>query len=365
MVHSAPGRFEVAAVDGSAAHAVATMADAAWRHLERPLALPAAFSSPIMVRLLPAEPPSRSGADPFQVNVEAGGIVSLWWRGGDATPARVLRRALVRGLLSRLAVAMHGSAVPPTVPAWLEHACVAWWETRADAAQLDAAKQWAARRTPPAIAALLDWKGGSGGEAGLAESSLWLLTFLQAESTRTGEWREFVRRLLAGMDPQAALATCYPGRFFGVPARELWWQTGWHHARRVRNLPAMEASESRAALAALVRFVFATPDGETDFVAPLGIVMMRRSEPLVAAELARRVAELRHLIPALHPFYRNAGLSLAEVWAAGPAEQAKLAELGAAFERDWSDAVELEAATNAALDALERTKASAVTPESG
>ena len=55
---------------------------------------------------------------------------------------------------------------------------------------------------------------------------------------------------------------------------------------------------------------------------------------------------LNRVVPALHPFYRNAGLSLAEVFARRASAEA--------FERDWRDATELDAATSAALDALEK-----------
>jgi hypothetical protein len=350
---SAPGRFEVAAVDPAAAQAVATVAEAAWRHLERPLALPPEFSSPVFVRLLPAEKSPRGG-EPFEVVVEAGGVVSVWWRGGAAAAPGDLRRALVRGLLCRLAVATQGGAQAPTVPAWLEHGCVGWWETRAEAAQLDDWKQRAERMAPPALARLLDWPGGKPMTKEDATAALGLMIFLQAEAGRGGEWGALLRRLLAGMDPQAAVATCYSGRFFGVPARELWWQTGWHQARRTRSLPVLEAAESRRALGALARFVFAAPDLETDFVAPLGIVLTRRHEPLVAAELARRGVALGHLIPALHPFYRNAGLSLAEAWRQASADPRQVAARCAAFEQDWRDGVELETATEAALDAFEQ-----------
>jgi hypothetical protein len=66
---------------------------------------------------------------------------------------------------------------------------------------------------------------------------------------------------------------------------------------------------------------------------------------------------LTAVLPALHPFYRNAGLSLAAVFAAGPATARERTAHVAAFERDWRDAVELEAATTAALDGLMRTPA--------
>jgi hypothetical protein len=74
---------------------------------------------------------------------------------------------------------------------------------------------------------------------------------------------------------------------------------------------------------------------------------------VVNAELTRRAAELAKLIPTLHPFYRNAGLSLGEAFAARGAAPAKRDAASARFEQDWRDAIELEAATRSALDRLE------------
>jgi hypothetical protein len=362
MVQSAPGRFEVAAVDPSAAHAVATLAEECWRHLEGPLLLPTSFSSPVFVRLLRA---TGEGADPalYRVNVEAGGVVSVWINGEGATPE--VRRALVHGLLARLGVAWHGVGGVPTVPLWLEHACTGWWRTRADGAALDALKQRTAAFNPPPIARLLDWRSEQEEVAEDRGAAVWLLAFLQQESGRGGEWGTLLRRLLAGGDPQAALAAAYPGRFFGPVAREMWWQTGWHQVRRVRSLPALEAAESRLLLAGLSRFVLAAADGESDRVVPLREVLAHGDEPLLQAEVARRAAELGRSLSSLHPFYRNAGLSLAEVFGSGGRDAGKSEARCADFDQDWRDAIELEAAANAALDALESRAARPAAPGAG
>ncbi len=351
LVQSAPGQFEIAAIDASAAHAVATAAGECWRHLTGPLALPEAFSSAIFVRLIPAGE-DNPGAEAFRVNVEPGGVVSVWlW--GETVPEATVHRALVHALLSRIAVAWHGTAVRATVPLWLEQACVGWWLTHERPASLDALKQRTERMTPPPIAALLDWPRDGRERPGYADAAIWLLTFLQTESGRADEWGTMLRRMLLGGDPQAALAAAYPGRFFGVPARELWWQTGWHDARQVRALPVLSSAESRARLGALARFVYADEAGVADRVVPLRTVLAQGGDPLIGAEVARRVAELERLIPALHPFYRNAGLSLAEALRTNQRSAAKIEERCTVFAGDWRDATELEVAARAALDALE------------
>jgi len=205
FVRSAPGRFEVAAIDPLVAHAMVAVAEECWRHLEGPLALPPEFSSPVFMRIISAGN-AAAGGEPFRVNVEPGGVVSVWLR-SDYGSEDVLRRALVHGLLSRLGVARHGATVEPTVPRWLEHACVGWWQTRASGAQLDALKQRAAWISPPAIADLLDWPRDGVERPEFASVAVWLLTFLQVESGRGGEWGAMLGWLLAGGDPQAALAS--------------------------------------------------------------------------------------------------------------------------------------------------------------
>jgi hypothetical protein len=154
----------------------------------------------------------------------------------------------------------------------------------------------------------------------------------------------------------AALIASYPGRFDTADERELWWETGYHHVRRVRTLPTLEAADSQDQIGALARFVFAEPADDRDVVVPLRMLMARLNEPVVAAEIARRAAELAKLIPSLHPFFRNAGLSLAEAFAARNAPPARRELLCTTFEDDWHAATELASVTAAALDRMERGK---------
>lgn len=360
IVQSSAGRFEFATVDPTAGHAVAALAEEMWRHLAKPLGLPEAFSSPVFVRLLP--PPGDGRTAAFEVNVEPGGVVSLWWYGDPAEDA-LLRRALVRGLLTRLGVSQRGAVVSPA--AWLEHGCVAWWRARADGARLDEARYRAGRMAPPPIASLLDWPGNAEPDGAAEAAMFWLLGFLQGESGVAGEWPALLRRSLAGMDPQAAVAASYPGRFQGVAARELWWQTGWHHLRRVRVLPVQDSAESRGALEALARFVHAAGDGDADRLVPLSEVLARAAEPLVAADLTRRLDALNAVTPALHPFYLNAGLSLAEAFRAAVAGAPDAMKAVGAFEGDLRDGRVLEEASRAALDALEAAAAASGIPDKG
>lgn len=346
MVQSSPGRFEISAVDSTAAHAVAALAEEAWRWLAAPLDLPAAFTTPVYVRVIASAP------EPFAVTAEFGGVVSVRVD-AEAQPAQ-LRRALVQGLLLRLAVSHHGVNQRLAVPRWLEEAGAGWWLTRAEPAQLDAMKQASERQPPPALETLLRWPHGGGRRPDFSAAAVWLLTVLQTESGRSREWPALLGRLLRGDNSEAALAACYPGRFTTLAERELWWQTCWHHAVRARPLPAISITDSRVQLGALARFVFAAGTDEADVVLPLAAVLARAAEPIVAAELARRSGELSRVLATLHPFYRNAGLSLADALNARTAALGKRETAAVAFARDWSDALVLEAASAAALDAVEQ-----------
>ena len=360
MIQGSPGRFEIAAVDPTLAHGVAAAAEEAWRVLSGPLALPEAFPSPVYFRINPAEE-VKGDTVPFRVTVEIGGIVSVRLR-ADAATVSMTRRALVQSLLMRLAVAKHGVTQYLTVPLWLEHACVGYWQTRVDAARFDALKQRAARDSPPTVETLVNWKRGEPEPQSHAAGAIWLMAFFQSESGRTGEWQTLLLRLLQGDDPLLAVAISYPGRFNSAESRELWWRTGYHHLRRIRTLPALELAESREQLGGLTRFVYSDPAGNRDVVVPLRGVLTRAGEPIVNSELTRRSSELAKLITTLHPFYRNAGLSLSDAIAARGESAAKRERACATFEQDWRDAVELEAATRRSLDELERRLTAPPTP---
>lgn len=350
-VRTAPGRFEVAAADGNIAHRVATAAEEAWRTLAGPLGLPGSFSTPVFVRIDSAG--VRGGEAPFGAAVEPGGVVSVWF-GPEVADGPLLRPALAHGLLLRLAVARQGAVGNFVVPSWLEQACAGWWSTRQEGAQLDALKYESQRLPPVALAELLAGGPAVASTRAFAVSATWLLVFLQAEPGKGGGWPAFLPRLLGGEPPERALAACYPDRFADAAERELWWQTGYHHVRRVRTLPALDSAETRERLEALARFVFAAGEGDADVIVPVRAVVAHASEPIVTAEFARRAAELEHLVPALHPFYRNAGLSLVELLRAAPRDPARRVALCSAFEQDWQDARELHAAATTALEALER-----------
>ena len=351
LAASLAGRFEVASIDASLAHRVAAAAEEGWQLLAAPLGLPPTFPSPVFVRVVPSGTP---GAPPtHDVAVETGGLVTLWL-GPRAQEGRALRVALVDALLHRLGVALHGSTVQPVVAPWLVLGAAGWWETRIDGARLDALRETSRRRSPPGLVRLLDGPRAASLPEADAAGATWLFTFLLAESGRGGEWPRLLARLLAGGDPQAMLAQTYVGRFGGPDERELWWQTGWHHHLRQRVLPSLEAEEARELLATLVRFVFADEAGE-DRLVPLAEVLTRRTEPLVAAELARRGADLGRSVAAMHPFYRNAALTLAEAFALGAHREIdrRREALVAQWERDWAEGRALEAATAEALDRWE------------
>lgn len=352
LSQTGPGQFEIASLQAGAGQRVRDEAEAAWRWLALPLDLPVAgFASPIFVRLVPVE--SWSETQPFRVVAEPGGVVSVRLRWSEATPVLLVRHALVQALLVRISVAAHGVNERLTVPFWLEQACVEWWRIRAEPAQADALQQESAGLMPPALSAVLGWQRNDGELRVLSVGAVWLLTWVQSQTGRSGEWPVYRARLLAGAPAEEALAECFPGRFGDAAERELWWQTGWHHLRRVRTQPQLGSLESHAALAELARFVFVV--GESEAVEPMRFVLRRRAEWVVKAALAERSTELQRLLPALHPFYLNAGLALSDCLESKLKDsdlEAKLAD----YEREWENAVDLELTSREALDKLAATR---------
>ncbi len=349
---SGASRFEIAATDAGAATRVRSEAESAWNFLAGPLGLPERFSTPIFVRVVPAE--LWSEAAPFRVFAEPGGVVSLRLRWSDATPRFFLRRALVQSLLIRLAVADYGVGPRLTAPLWLEQACVGWWLTREQPAMLDALQQESAGLAPPRLADVLRWERSDVEPRRREIGAVWLLAWLQRESGTGRSWPEFRRRLLGGDEPSAALAACFPARFGDAADRELWWQVGWHSVRRVRSLPMWGIVESRNALTDLARLVLAV--GGEDAVLPLRFALRRRDEPAVAAAMATRAAELDRMLPVLHPFYRNVGLALADCFARGKGGPADADKLAAEFERELADGLDLETTSRRMLDAFEASR---------
>ncbi len=350
VFQTGPGRFEIAAADADDARVVTSAAENAWRILATPFGVPDGFSTPVLVRVVPAT--DWRDAAPFRVIVEPGALVSVRLPRHALSNEAVVRTAVVHGLLLRLAVMQHGAAARLTIPRWLEQGAVGWWRTQDQPAQLDALKQASARRGAARMGDILSWARDNNATSPRGDDALWLMAFLRGEAARPAEWHGFVQRLLGGEASDTALAASFPGRFRTREERELWWQTGYHALRSARLLPVQEAAESRAELTALLRFVFADGGGD-DSVLRLAEVLAHGAEPAVAVELQRRGAQLERLVPALHPFFRNAGLSLAQALASGRLAPAKQKELCARFDEDWRDALELSAAATAALDALE------------
>jgi hypothetical protein len=106
VFQSGAGRFEVSAWDADVAQQVTSSAEEAWRSLASPLGLPDAFSSPVFLRVVrPAEWQERSL---FLTQVEPGGVVSVRLVWASEPAQRSTERAIVQGLLMRLAVAQHG-----------------------------------------------------------------------------------------------------------------------------------------------------------------------------------------------------------------------------------------------------------------
>lgn len=346
LFESAPGQVQVVATDVVAARPVLSAAESAWCALAGPLELPERFASPITIRVVPCA--DWRDSESTRLVVEPPGAVTVWLR-GDATVSREAQQALVRALLVRKAVAATGANGQITVPRWLEEGATSWWRAAESGSEIDWLKQDAERLNAPTLSALLSWRRGATTSPELTVGAYWLIVFLQSESGPGRAWSRMLATLLAGGDSADAIQ-----RQFGIALAsegEIWWRTGWHHYRRIPVLPGLSAAESRAMLADAIRQVWLKAGVETvvppdDWPELAGTAAGRTTLNQAAQRISRCTAML-------HPFYRNAALSLvAALNAAGSTTSEAFAATRAHFEADWQEATALEAASATALDAL-------------
>ena len=355
------GQFQVMTLDADASRAGLAMAAEVWQTLATPLSLPAGgFATPVEVHLV--LPEKWAGPGVFRVTPEAGGRVSLAFR-WTAEPAgsETLRRALVQALLVQRAFALHGATAPGLkVPAWLEDACVVWSITRERPAVLDAWQDEAAGQAAPPLATLLGRVRGTPPDRAQQLALLWLLGHLQADSGDAARrWPQLLRAVLGGEDTAAALTRLYADYFKDDGARELWWQVGFYAQNRQAAQAIETAAESRVWLAERVRWP--ARRGENEVTLDLEEIFSARTAPWVADELRQRLAQLRAGLATgrLHPFYRHATMSLGRAYDAARAGDAKAFTAAQAdLLRDIADGRELEQASKAALDALDKAVSS-------
>ena len=165
--------------------------------------------------------------------------------------------------------------------------------------------------------------------------------------------------MLGGEDTAAALTRLYADYFKDDGARELWWQVGFYAQNRQAAQAIETAAESRVWLAERVRWP--ARRGENEVTLDLEEIFSARTAPWVADELRQRLAQLRAGLATgrLHPFYRNATMSLGRAYDAARAGDAKAFTAAQAdLLRDIADGRELEQASKAALDALDKAVSS-------
>jgi len=354
VFYTGDGQFEIIATEAPAAQQALILANSVWRSLAKPLGLPAAgFSSAVAVRLVPA----KDWTDPafFTVVAEPGGLVGVRICWSDKIDARIMRRALVQAVILRQAVAWHGAKQGLTVPLWLEQACTAQGEVRDRPAMFDAMQQESAQLTPPPLEELLKWERGQAEERGRVLASYWLFQYLQAESGDAPRWGRWVRAVLGGADPMKALRDNYGAAWKDETSRELWWQVGFHDERLTSTVPLMSMEETRNWLADRCRWL-AIKDGREQVLA-LDDLWTLRKTPWIKNGMEERSQQLQNLLPRLHPFYKNAAISMGRMYqAAGKGAEEEFKAAKQALSQDAIDGRELENATGAALDELEARK---------
>ncbi len=346
------GQFEIIGPNPTASAAVAELAERAWSQLRQPLALPERFSSAIVVRLIPAE--RWTDAAFFRGAVEPGGVVSMRVAWTDDLSATVVRRALVQGLLLRLAVMSHGIGPRLQVPLWLEQGCVGWWVTRRNPALLDTWQQEARGAAPVHLADLLTWQRGAVEPRGWELAALWWFSELAgrppAEAHRV---QGFLSAVLGGADSGVALEQWLPDTGQTAAERERWWQVVAHEQATQRTMPWWTAAESRERLRDGLRVVLAQGAGGPDRLLTAADLEAGHMQPAIQGVINDRLARLGLGLPWVHPYYRNAAISAGVFWEALRDGNATLMEQAQAqLIEDIRLGRELEATTSEALDAL-------------
>ena len=351
VFYTGAGQFEIIALKPQPAQETLILASSVWRSLARPVGLPSGgFSSAVAVRLVPAANWTHPAV--FNVVAEPGGLVSVRICWSEKTDARIIRRALVQAVLVRQAVAFFGAAQPFTVPLWLEQACVALGEGSDRPAMFDAMRQESAQLAPPPLETMLRWERNEAEEPGRVLAAFWLFQYLQAESGDSSRWGKWLRRLLGGADPLQALEEVYGGAWKNPAARELWWQTGFCDVRTRSTLPLMTMPETRDWLADRCRWL-AVKNGREQ-VLSFDDLWTARKETWVKNGMTERAQQIENQLLRLHPFYRNAAISLGRMYqAAVKGAEVEFKAAKQAVSQDAKDGHELEAVTTEALDGLE------------
>ena len=355
VFYTGKGQFEIIAIDEAAAQEALILASVVWRALAEPLALPpAGFSSAVAVRLVPGT--KWKGPAAFSVAAEPGGMVGVRIGWDEKTDMRSVRRALVEAILLRQAVAWHGAAQRATVPLWLEQACIALSEVRERPAMLDAMQQESAHLKPPSLETVLRMERGAAASRGCELAAFWLFQYLETEAEPDAlRWTGWLRTIMGGSDPMQVLQQTY-GRMWRTPAeRELWWQVGFYNECRSSILPLMSMEETRNWLADRCRWLVLR--GGYEQVLSLEDLWTFRSESWVRAGFVKRIEQLQNQLPRLHPFYRNAAISMGRMYqAAVTGDERDFKAAQKALSQDAVDGRELEDETGSALEALEATR---------
>jgi len=221
---------------------------------------------------------------------------------------------------------------------------------------LDAMQQESAHLKPPLLETVLHGERGTGESRERELAAFWLFQHLQSEAGGdTRRWGGWLRAILGGAEPMQALQPAF-GRAWKDPAeRELWWQVGFYNESRNAVLPLLSMEETRNWLADRCRWLVLRSGYEQ--VLSLDDLWAFRKEPWVKTGLAKRAEQLQNQLARLHPFYRNAAISMGRMYQAavkGDEKEFKAAQ--AALSQDAVDGRELENETGAALDALEAGK---------
>ncbi len=342
--------FEIVAPDGVSGDYAAAVCDRLIQATRPWLRLPSRFPNRIFVHLEAADRYRYEA--PFHTAIELAGNVTVTVRWGADTVLEDLERAVAQALLVRVAAWAGAAPERISVPPWVEAALQRSVRVAGNPSIADGMARAMRERGPLPLGEILHRDRGEPADEFFVTNAYWLLRHLRQHSRRSDRLHNLVVRLLTGGDPGESLLATFGSEFGESAEASLWWAVGVHDQIRRRAVTQNHFYDSRQLVRGMSRFTYRR-DGE-EVRLRLEDLWEYRNEPVLRADLVRRMEEIRLELALVHPFHFNAVLSLGQVMGSlYDGDEERFRELVAAFRADYREAELLFRETENALDRLE------------
>ncbi len=342
--------FEVVAPDGLSADYAAGVCQRLVEVTRPWLRLPVSFPNRVLVHLEPAG--RYRHEEPFHTSVEVAGNVSVIVRWDAAARLDDLERAVSQAFLARVASWNRAPDGELEVPLWLEAALHRSIRAAGNPSYVDGMARTMRDRGPMPLPVILQRGRDEPLDEYFVTNAYWLLRHLQQHSRRSDRLHNLAIRLVSGGDPERSLLATFGSEFEGMEGAQLWWAVGVHDRIRRRAVTQNHFFDSRQLVRSMKRFTYRKEEEEVRL--RVEDLWEYRDEPVVRAELIRRMELMNYEMRAVHPFHFNAVLSLGRLMATTyDGDEATFRQLVADFRDDFREAELLFRETEEALDRME------------